>query len=199
MKKNKYIRLIIAMLLLISSLSIWNNIKTSLHQDYVKEVMVNHTYFKLNDISKTLSSVFDEKDSQSEDYHKQQEQLNLLKNDFIELHSILTYYSIIFETNYGGFINFEFVSDTLTTGTGNVNSNVYNAILEDNKISEDEYEYFSILKNSIDVMIQSMTSNQNPLQENQELTTDQFDNILILFFDTWSWHDKDSPFFLLCK
>ena len=199
MKKNKYIRLIIAMLLLISSLSIWNNIKTSLHQDYVKEVMVNHTYFKLNDISKTLSSVFDEKDSQSEDYHKQQEQLNLLKNDFIELHSILTYYSIIFETNYGGFINFEFVSDTLTTGTGNVNSNVYNAILEDNKISEDEYEYFSILKNSIDVMIQSMTSNQNPLQENQELTTDQFGSILILFFDTWSWHDKDSPFFLLSK
>ena len=187
------------MLLLISSLSIWNNIKTSLHQDYVKEVMVNHTYFKLNDISKTLSSVFDEKDSQSEDYHKQQEQLNLLKNAFIELHSILTYYSIIFETNYGGFINFEFVSDTLTTGTGNVNSNVYNAILEDNKISEDEYEYFSILKNSIDVMIQSMTSNQNPLQENQELTTDQFGSILILFFDTWSWHDKDSPFFLLSK
>ena len=76
---------------------------------------------------------------------------------------------------------------------------IYSGILEDGVISEDETQYLTILRNDIDTMIESMTSSEDPLQENPDLTTTQIDYILKVFFDKWSWHEGNSPYFLLCK
>lgn len=201
MKRNRLLIFAIAVLLLISSISIWNNFTVYSKQEHIRKLMINHIYFELTNISSTLDDMLVKMDSQPTNDDMQKEKLIILVRDFIQLHTTFKYYSLSFgnlNTTYALVTDFEFIANTLTSQTGVVNSNAYSGILEDNEISENEYQYLTILKSDIDIMIKSMTSVQNPLQENQELTTIQINNMLNLFFDKWSWHKEDSPYFLLC-
>lgn len=205
MKMNRFFICVIAMLLLISSISIGNNISRVVYQEHVRKAMINNTYFELKDISSNLNDILLETDTQATDYTTMEKRLTFLACDFTQLHTTLKYYAMSFppkgqiRSSYTGTIDFEHIAYTLTAGIGKVNNNSYSGLLEDGVISEEELQYLTILKNDIDIMIESMTSSENPLQENPKLTTTQIDYILKIFFDKWSWNKENSPYFLLCK
>ncbi|MDO5406197.1 MAG: hypothetical protein Q4F28_02560 [Eubacteriales bacterium] len=188
-----------SVILFIFALSFWDNANGDADQEPVRRTMVNDTFMKLNNISDRLDDLLLELDNQASDSDVCENKLTLLACDFTQLHTILKYYSMWFQTNstYTDAINFEFIASTLIYGTGEVNSNLYSGILEDGVISEEEIHYLSILKDDVDGMIASMTSSDNPPQENSELTTIQMDYILNSFFDKWSWHKENNPFHLL--
>jgi len=73
----------------------------------------------------------------------------------------------------------------------------YNGILVDDVISETEIRYLEILRDDISLIVSAMESPDNPPNENQNLTVLQMDNILKTFFDKWSFHNEESPYFLL--
>lgn len=203
MKKDRIFMFALAILLLTSSIAMWNNVSRNKDQKHMKEVMINDTYFKLNRISSNLNRILKEIDTQTTEYTTNGKELIFLAYNFMELHTTLKYYAMSFPLNgnfrssYTGTIDFEHIAHTLAYGTGTVNTSSYSAILEDGFISENEMKYLITLKNDIDVMIESMTSSENPLQENIDLTTTQLDYILNLFFDKWSYHTENSPYLLL--
>lgn len=205
MKRDRLFIFALAVLLLISSISIWNNVRRTADQEHIRKAMINDTYFKLNRISSNLNRILLEIDTQATDYATKEKSLTFLAYNFMQLHTTLKYYAMSFppkgklRSSYTGIIDFEHIGHTLNVGTGTVNTNSYSAILEDGSISEDEMQYLITLKNDIDVMIESMTSSENPLQENTAITTTQLDYILNLFFDKWSYHTENSPYFLLSK
>lgn len=195
----------LAILVLMSSISMWNNVSRNKDQEHMKKVMINDMYFKLNRISSNLNRILQEIDAQATEYTTNEKELIFLAYNFMQLHTTLKYYAISFPLNgefrssYTGIIDFEHIAYTLAYGTGAANTNSYSAILEDGFISENEMQYLITLRNDIDAMIELMTSSENPLQENTDLTTSQLDYIVNLFFDKWSYHKENSPYFLLSK
>lgn len=205
MKRNRFYLCTLAALLLISSVSVWNNISRAADRERIEKTMMNDIYSELKNVSYRLNDILLEIDTQASDYVTSEESLTFLACNFIQLHTTLKYYAISFppkgisRSSYTGIIDFEHIAYTLTAGTGEVNTNLYSGILEDGAISKNEAQYLAILRDDINAIIELMTSSENPLQENSKLTTTQIDYILNSFFDKWSWHEKNSPFFLLCK
>lgn len=125
---------------------------------------------------------------------------------FTELHTTLKWYDSIFQaegsvrTNYNGIaINFDNIAFTLTSTTGVVNNFSYSGILTDGKISENEVEYLSTLKNDIDIIVKAMALEDNSLKEDPNLTTSKIDDILNNILSKWSCNNENSPYFLLEK
>ena len=158
MKKDRIFKFALAILLLISSISMWNNVSRNKDQEHMKKVMINDTYFKLNRISCNLNRILHEIDTQATEYTTNEKKLIFLAYDFMQLHTTLKYYAMSFPLNgefrssYTGTIDFEHIAYTLAYGIGTVNTNSYSAILEDGSISEDEMQYLITLKNDIDVI-----------------------------------------------
>ena len=58
----------LAILLLMSSISMWNNVSRNKDQEHMKKVMINDMYFKLNRISSNLNRILQEIDAQATEY-----------------------------------------------------------------------------------------------------------------------------------
>lgn len=196
MKRNRILIGAVTVLALVSSISIWKCVNYASQQDKWKARMTSDIYYRLTYISRNLDTIIESPNDEQTMY--------TLSSDFMELHTTINYYFIQFGSksgnNYAGIIDFSFISAyTLTVGTGTMNDNQYSGILEDGVISETEQRYLSILKDDIDDMIVLMTSDDVPAQSDLNFNETQMEYMIDTFFDKWTWHDENSPFYLLCE
>jgi len=202
MKKNKIIILALTVLFFISVVSIRMNISNASEQEHIRKNMINNAYSELTIISLRLDGLILDMESGKTDYTANRQSLTVLSHDFTRLHTTLKWYATCFPPGgsrnvYTGIFDFNFIAQTLTDGRGEANDMPYNGLTVDGVISKDEIRYLTILKDDIDIILASMISDENPLQEDQNLTTSQIDAILNTFFSKWSMHNENSPYFLL--
>lgn len=201
--KNKRVIFVLAILLLISTLSISVAINNSSNQKRIRKSMVNNVFVEFTTISQNLEDLLSNIENGITSYEENQRTLITLSCDFTALNTTLKWYDNAFpvkgssRSSYIGISDFGHIAYTLTTRAGVVNDLGYSGIMMDGRISENEVKYMSILKNDIDIIIQSMASEENPLQESQNLRPYQIDNILDTFFSKWSYRNENSPYSLL--
>ena len=203
MRKNKIVIFTLITLLIVSAVSIGLNIKNATNQNRIMRYMINTSFYEAVDISRSLDSLIVDVGNKAVVSEDARNTLTAISHSFVRLDTVLKQYATFFQPKgttrnaYTGILDFNFVSNTLIAGTGAVNDNPYNGILVDDFISENEARYLAVLKEDIDLIITAMASTDNPLQANQSITVYQMDNILSLFFSKWSYHNEDSPYFLL--
>ena len=204
MTKSKAVYLTIAVLLIALVFSVWQNINRASEQDYLRKLLINHSYSALMNISRGLEGLIDNIDNNVTTFEDNRQTLIMLSHDFIRLDIRLTQYGTAFppsginrNTYVGTPFNFDYIAYTLTAGTGTANGVSYSGITADNTISANEVLYLRTLKDDIDQIIGEMVSPANPPNESQNLTSSQIDYILGIFFDKWSYHNEESPYFLL--
>ena len=205
MKKNKIVLFAFIVLLIISAVSIGMNIQNAKRQDMIMRIMINRAYSELRTISLGLDGglYYHHNPSSDPAYEIDRYSLNNLSRNFIKLDTVLKQYATCFPPKgivrnvYANIFDFDFIATTLTFGTGVANDMLYNGILVDDVISETEIRYLEILRDDISLIVSAMESPDNPPNENQNLTVSQMDNILKTFFDKWSFHNEESPYFLL--
>jgi len=204
MKKNKIVIIALVVLFIVSVVSVGMNIKKASEQDRVRRILINHSYSALMSISRNLDGLIYNIENDVTDYETNRQSLTMIAQYFVRLDTLLKQYSIEFPPKgivrnvYPGTpFDFDYIAYTLTAGTGSANDMRYSGILVDGVISENEIRYLTILRDDIDLVIAAMVSTENPPNENQNLTSTQIDNILITFFEKWSYHSENSPYFLL--
>ena len=204
MKKNRIVIFALIVLLIVSVVSVGMNIKKASEQDRVRRILINHSYSALMNISRNLDGLIYNIENDITDYETNRQILTMISQDFVRLDTLLKQYSIAFPPKgivrnvYPGTpFDFDYISYTLTAGTGSANDMRYSGITVDGVISENEIRYLMILRDDINIVIASMVSTENPPNENQNLTSTQIDNILDTFFSKWSYHNENSPYFLL--
>ncbi len=204
MKKNNILILVLVILFVISAMSIGLNIRNVSKQEQLRKNMINKSYSELTTISFNLNGLILNIESGMTTYETNRQSLTMLSRYFTKLDSVLTWYATCFPQKGtarniypGAPFNFDFISYTLTDGTGIANGIQYNGITADGVISYNEIRYLTILRDDIDLIVEAMVSAENPPQENQNLTTFQIDEILNSFFSKWSFHNENSPYFLL--
>ena len=185
------------------TLSIGLNIRNASEQNEIKRGMLNHAFSELISIYRGLDSLIYGIENEAADVKTARQGLIMLSRRLTRLDAILGWYATSFRprgvwrNHYTGFINFDFISSTLTASRFAIGDVLYYGIMESSVMSDNEILYLSILRDDISVIIASMASADNPLQENQNLTVYQMDNILNEFFSRWSIFYEGSPFFLL--
>ena len=203
MKKNRIIIFALIVFFVISVISIGLNIRHSSEQDRIRRNIINQAYSALINISNNLDELIKNIEIGETDYETNQQSLIVISHYFVRLDILLKQYSTQFpppgivRNSYVALFDFDFISYTLTVGAGTANDMPYCGITNDGVISEKEVRYLVTLRDDIDVLIAAMVSSENPPNENQNLTTSQIDNILNTFFSKWSFHNDDSPYFLL--
>lgn len=201
--KNKLVVFVIAILLLISTLLISVRVDNASKQKQIRKAMVNNAFVEFIKISGNLERLLNNIENEITSCEANQQTLITLSCDFTALNTTLKWYDNVFpvkdssRSSYTSISDFEHIAYTFTTRTGVVNDFGYSGIMMDGTISENEVKYMRILKSDIDIIIQSMVSDENPLQESQNLSSSQIDNILDTFFSKWSYHNENSPYFLL--
>ena len=128
--------------------------------------------------------------------------LIILSKEFAELHYALTTYATYFpppgvtRNCYSGHISFDFISRTLVGGWGELNYNRYNGIMFDNAITDNEVQYLTALKVSVDAMIEAITTEDSQYQL-AEISPSYLDKVILDFTDTYYIAYDDSPLKLL--
>ena len=202
MKKNKIV-IFAFIILVISTVSIGLNIKNASEQNKIRQYMINHAYAELQRISFDLDGLISNIEHEITGDDTNRQRFISLACSFVRLDTILKQYATYFpprgvvRNTYASMFNFDFISYTLTAGGGTANSTSYSGILADDAISENEIHYLEALRDDINLIVASMVSPDNPPQENQNLTVAQIDGILNTFFNRWSFHNEESPYFLL--
>lgn len=206
MKKNNILIFVLVILFIISAISIGLNIRNVSEQKQLRRNMINNVYSELTTISFNLNGLILNIESGITTYETDRQNLTMLSRYFTKLDTVLTWYATCFPPKGivrniypGAPFNFDFISYTLTDGTGTANDIQYSGITADGVISHNEIQYLTILRDDIDLIVGAMVSVENPPQENQNLTTSQIDAILNTFFSKWSFHNENSPYFLLQK
>lgn len=204
MKKNNVLIFMLVILFIISAMSIGLNIRNVSDQERLRKDMINNVYSELTTISFNLNGLILNIENGITTYETNRQNLTMLSRYFTKLDTVLTWYATYFPPKgsgrniYPGFpYNFDFISYTLTEGTGTANDIQYSGITADGVISYNEIRYLTILRDDIELIVGAMVSAENPPQENQNLTTSQIDAILNTFFSKWSFHNENSPYFLL--
>ena len=203
MNKNKTGRFALVVLLIVLAVSIGQNAKNVAEKDRIGRYMINHAYAALTNISFNLEGLIYNIENKITDDDTNRQSLTMISHYFVRLDTVLKQYATYFppkggvRNGYTGIFDFDFISYTLTGGTGTANGTSYKGILVDDAISENEIHYLEALRDDINLIIADMVSPDNPPQENQNLTVSQLDNILNTFFDKWSFHNAESPYFLL--
>lgn len=204
MKKNNILIFMLVILFIISAVSIGLNIRNISEQERLRKNMINNAYSELTTISFNLNGLILNIEDGITTYETNRQHLTMLSRYFTKLDTVLTWYATYFSPKgssrniYPGFPhNFDFISFTLTDGTGTANDIQYRGITADGMITYNEIRYLKFLRDDIHLIVGSMVSAENPPQENQNLTTSQIDTILNTFFSKWSFHNENSPYFLL--
>jgi len=203
MRKNKIFRFALVTLLIILAISISLNIKNASERNRISRIIINTSFYELVDISRNLDSLLIDLGNDSALGKETRNNLVAISQNFIKLDTVLKQYAGCFQPKgisrnvYTGILDFAFISNTLIYRTGAVNDNPYAGILVDDFVSKNEARYLAVLKEDISLIVTAMASIDNPLQANQSLTVSQMDKILGEFFDKWSFHNEESPYFLL--
>jgi len=200
MKKKRVVIFAFIVIMVVSAVSIVLNIRNISEQGRIRRNMINQAYGELRNISLNLDGLIYNIENEVTGYEINQQSLTMLSHNFVRLDTILKRYVHYFPSErlyYGDVFDFDFVSYTLTAGTGTANGMAYSGITGDNVISENEVRYLTILRDDIDLIVDAMISTEDPPQENQNLTISQISAILDTFFSKWSFHNENSPYFLL--
>ena len=204
MKKSRVIIIALVVLLIISVISVVLNIRNRSAQDRIRRTMINQAYSDLTNISLNLGGLITDINN-GVPYDTNQQSLVALSCSFAKLDTILKTFASSFPPKGvgrnvypGAIFGFDFISYTLTAGTGTANGISYEGITVDGLISDGEVSYLMLLRDDIDVIIASMASDETPPQA-KNLTSSRIDEILITFTSKWSFHNENSPYFLLCN
>ncbi len=198
-KKTPYI-ITIVILSVIAVLSTSYLVQKISHDNNIHELTLNHTYFKLKDISNDLDTIINDVELNTAISDDLSEEFNYLENRLLQLDTALYNYSLNFkEANYPPIYSFDFIASFSIYGTSEINSVPYNGILYDNSVSDSELQFLITLKDDIDILISDMASPENPIAENSNLTTEQFSDIINSFLDKWSADNEDNHYILLSK
>ena len=195
-------RIFIVVIILLSTalvISVWQNIGRSKERVRARQYLFNAFFTELTNASRELDdliSLIDDNDF--EDAMKRNAILRI--SDFLVRADTLLrqyQYSTLAGLNYMEIYGFGYISQTLRYGQGVSNDMPWNGVLFDNIISENERLYLMALSDDINQIIAEMKSTDDPLNENKNLTITQMNRILGDFSDKWSYHNENSPYFLL--
>ena len=201
MKKKVPVYLLIVAILLLA-ISLYKNYSYSSEKEHLRNNMLSTSLYTLQDISRHLDELLTGIEEATMPYEKCEDKLILLSNYFGELHFSLTTYATYFPPTgvtrncYSGHISFDFISHTLVGGWGEINYNRYNGIMFDNTISDKEVQYLIALKESVDNMIEAVTTKDNQYQL-AEISPSYLDKVILEFTDKYYIAYDDSPLKLL--
>lgn len=201
MKKRWPIYLFVAVILLLT-VSLWKNYAYSSEKEHLENNMLSTSLYTLQNISTRLDELLTGLEDDSIPYEECENKLIFLSGQFSELHFALTTYATYFpppnttRNSYSGHISFEFISNTLVGGWGELNHNRYNGIMFDNTISDKEVRYLTALKESVDDMIAAMTTKDSQYQL-AEISPTYLDRVILDFTDKYYIAYDDSPLKLL--
>lgn len=201
-KRVSIVLLVVAVLIL--SISLWKNHSYSSEKEHLRVNMLSTSLHALQSISTHLDELLIGIEEATMPYEKCEDKLILLSNYFAELHFSLTTYATYFpppgvtRNCYSGHISFDFISRTLVGGWGELNHNRYNGIMFDNTISDKEVQYLNALKESVNNMIEAMTTKDNQYQyQLAEISPSYLDKVILDFTDKYYIAYDDSPLKLL--
>ena len=203
MKKAKISTVVMIVLVVALAISIWQNISYAKERNSARGLLMNQVHSSFRNISLQLDGLIHNIDEMESDeyYRYSQRTIIQISNNLVVADALLSQYRGYFSDvrlDYGStFSNFEYISYTLSGDGGTANDIVYESILQDPAISEKEVRYLTALRDDIESIYMAMESADSSPQEDKNLTTAQLSVILNAFFDKWSPHNENSPFFLL--
>lgn len=187
-------RVVSIILLIILVVSLGINIKTINNKNHNREIMINHIYHGIIDVTRHIDS-FIEASNKNEIYNAQI-QLEYVAIKLIEVDNLVKYGRIYIDDRlyYPGILSFRFIGEGLIFGK-NINGKNINGILDDNIVSASEIEYINKLNLDLKSIINEMTLKE-PYTPNEKLTIKELNLILDSFYDTWS-NTYESPYKLI--
>ena len=199
MKKNKVFTIAIVVLIVALAVSVWQNINSSMERVHARQYLLNAVFHNLVNTSSELDKLVSFIENNDVNDAMKRDTILDVSDYLVKADTLLTQYqySTSAGLNYGGQSTFAFISYTLCYGQGALNDLSWDGILRDDIISENEFAYLTALRDDISLVIISMTSADDQFNENKNLTISQLNSILRDFFDKWTYHNENSPYFLL--
>lgn len=195
MLKNKVFVILAALILVVS---IAFNFNAFVERDRNRQLLINHIYFGLKDTARDLEQfIIVQKD---EPMIKELYQLEYVSSNLRKLDQAILNYSIYVDSSlyYPGIFSFDLIADTLMYGySSELNGVTVNGISNDNLVSDDEMTYIKMLQNDLKASADKMTSADDALTENKNLSISQINSILNEFYSKWSDSGDTSPYRLL--
>ena len=195
MLKNKVFVIVVALVLVVS---ITFNIKVFVERDKNRQLLINHIYFEMENISRDLELfITDQKEGSVEKklYRLEYASVKLRKLDQTILNYSIYVDELLF---YPGIISFDLIADTLMYGySSELNGATIYSVSNDDVVSDDEMTYIKMLQNDLKDTANKMTSANDALKENYKLSIQQINSILNEFYLKWSDSGDTSPYRLL--
>ncbi|WP_342756627.1 hypothetical protein [Kineothrix sedimenti] len=195
MLKNKVFVIVVALVLVVS---ITFNIKVFVERDKNRQLLINHIYFEMENISRDLELfITDQKEGSVEKklYRLEYASVKLRKLDQTILNYSIYVDELLF---YPGIISFDLIADTLMYGySSELNGATIYSVSNDDVVSDDEMTYIKMLQNDLKDTANKMTSANDALKENNKLSIQQINSILNEFYLKWSDSGDTSPYRLL--
>lgn len=195
MLKNKVFVIVVALVLVVS---ITFNIKVFVERDKNRQLLINHIYFEMENISRDLELfITDPKEGSVEKklYRLEYASVKLRKLDQTILNYSIYVDELLF---YPGIISFDLIADTLMYGySSELNGATIYSVSNDDVVSDDEMTYIKMLQNDLKDTANKMTSANDALKENNKLSIQQINSILNEFYLKWSDSGDTSPYRLL--
>ena len=192
--------IIIAVLVVLLGISFGLNLKQNAERSNARRYLLNQLNSCLMDTSLELDKIISFTEYDLTNDNTNADTLMRISGNLIRADSLLTQYKYTSSSEtliYGAIPNFDDIACTMGFGVGTFNDVRYDYILHDNVISENEVLYLTALRDDIAQLSDGMQSSENPPNENKNLSIAQLNNILREFFDVWSYHNEDSPYYLL--
>lgn len=193
--------LVIAVLLLAGAL--WKNHALATEQKRIKEDLLYKSFHSMIGISRNLESLITAIESYAIPFEECEQKLTTISQQFAELHVSKTLYAKHFpprkisRSGYASFPDFMFVADTLVGGWGEIDGFAYEGITVDNAISAKEVQFLAALKEDVDQMIQALGVVDEIYRLREDISVYSVDNVIDVFFENWSWRDKESLLYYL--
>lgn len=195
MLKNKVFVIVVALVLVVS---ITFNIKVFVERDKNRQLLINHIYFEMENISRDLELfITDQKEGSVE---KKLCRLEYASVKLRKLDQTILNYSIYVDELlfYPGIISFDLIADTLMYGySSELNGATIYSVSNVDVVSDDEMTYIKMLQNDLKDTANKMTSANDALKENNKLSIQQINSILNEFYLKWSDSGDTSPYRLL--
>ena len=201
MKKSKISIVVIVVLLIALTVSVWQNISHVNKQNNARQLLMNQVHSCFRNVSLTLDGLIINLENGDTSDDTNNATILQICNYLVRADALLTQYRNYFPTpimQYGStFYSFEYIAYTLGGIGGEANGVRYNSVLQGNGISDKEIRYLAALRDDMVNACAAMESDESSPQEDKKLTISHLNTILDEFFDKWSPHNEDSPFFLL--
>ena len=199
MKRNRIFIIIIIVLAVALAVSVWQNISSSKERVRARQYLLNAVFSTLTNASRELDDLISFIENNDSDDAMKRDKILDISDHLVRADTLLKQYQYSNNEglNYMEIYGFGYISQTLRYGQGVSNDTPWNGVLLDNIISENERLYLTALRDDISHIIAEMKSTDDPFNENRNLTISQLNSILRDFSDKWSYHNENSPYFLV--